>query len=638
MASETIDTAVSLGAHGVTTADALDRSTSTLRERVADLLIRAVWFGLLTGFAEVSLVAAQKFLLRRFEPQALRSFVFLLQGFNPHVVWMTPVADLLLFSLVGLVLMIGALVWPKLIAPRIATTVFAFLAFSSLLLMVRPIGRYAAFLVAAGLGVQSARLLVRWNVFRSPFLWRTTKWMLALVAALLIGVFGWQGLAERRALAKLPPAAPNAPNVLLITLDTVRARSLSLYGYNRPTTPQLERISKNGVRFDRALVTAPWTLPSHASMFTGRLPHETSADWFKPLDATHPTLAEVLGRHGYATAGFVANLDYCNSATGLSRGFVHYEEYPISLGQIALSSTLGEWILDACIRPLTGYQDLLNRKLAAELNRDFLTWISRNDQRPFFAFLNYFDAHEPFLPPSPFATTFGPNGRPKKNLIMAPEQNRNWTEKEIQLERDAYDGSIAYLDQELGLLFDELQRRGKLANTLVIITSDHGEEFSEHQIMGHGYDVYLPTLHVPLLIQLPSRVPAGAKVSDVVSLRDLPATIMDLLKLDDKTSFPGNSLARYWDGSRNAKPGADDALLSELDFAPNLPASYPLSRGNMKSLVFGAYHYIRNGDGSEQLYNLEKDPNETSELSRSESERQVLDRFRVSLKTMVPHE
>ena len=638
MVSETVDTGISLEASNSIIADAVVHSSSTVRERVVQLLLMGVWFGLLTGFAEVSLVAAQKFLLRRFEPQALRSFVFLLQGFNPHVVWMTPVADLLLFSLVGLVLVIGAQAWPKLMSPRIATTVFAFLAFSSLLLMVRPIGRYAAFLVAAGLGVQSARLLVRGNLFRSPFLWRTTKWMLALVTVLVIVVFGWQGLAERRAFAKLPPAAPNAPNVLLITLDTVRARSLSLHGYSRPTTPELERIGKSGVRFDRALVTAPWTLPSHASMFTGRLPHETTVDWFKPLDATHPTLAEVLGRHGYATAGFVANLDYCNSATGLARGFVHYEEYPISLGQIVLSSTLGEWIFDACIRPLTGYQDLLNRKSAAELNRDFLTWISRNDQRPFFAFLNYFDAHEPFLPPRPFASTFGPKGRPQKNLIMAPEMNSVWTEQEIQLERDAYDGSIAYLDQQLGLLFDELQRRGKLENTLVIITSDHGEEFNEHRIMGHGYDLYLPTLHVPLLIQFPLRAPAGAKVSDVVSLRDLPATVMDLLKLNDKPSFPGDSLARYWDGSRKAKSGADDALLSELDFAPNLPASYPLSRGDMKSLVAGAYHYIRNGDGSEELYNLEKDPNERTELSRSESEREVLDRFRVSLKTMLPHE
>ena len=634
MVSETIDTGVSPGASGASTSE-LDRAASTARERVTELLIRAVWFGLLTGFAEASLIAMQKFVLHRFEPRALRSFVFLLQGFNPHVIWMAPVADLVLFMLAGLLLLVGALVWPKLISRRIATTVFAFLFFSSLLLMVRPIGRYAAFLLAAGLGVQGARLICRWNLLRLPFLWRTTKWMMVIVVALVMGVFGWQRLAERRALAKLPPAAPNAPNVLLITLDTVRARSLSLYGYNRRTAPQSERISKNGVRFDKALVTAPWTLPSHASMFTGRMPHETSVDWFKPLDATHPTLAEVLSRHGYATAGFVANLDYCNSATGLSRGFAHYEEYPISVGQIVLSSTLSEWLFDSCVRPLIDYQDLLNRKSAADLNHDFLSWLSRNDQRPFFAFVNYFDAHEPFLPPASFATTFGPKGRPKKNPIMSPETN--WTPQEIQLERDAYDGSIAYLDQQLGALYDELQRRGKLENTLIIITSDHGEEFSEHGIMGHGYDVYMNALQVPLLMLLPSRVPANVSVKQAASLADLPATVMDLLKVKDGFHFSGDSLARYWDGTPTTSAGGPNALLSELDFAPNLPASYPLSRGNMKSLVAGPYHYIRNGDGSEELYDLEHDPDETKELSRSEENREILDRFRQSLKRTFQH-
>jgi arylsulfatase A-like enzyme len=623
MASETIDGAVSFAAREVVRADELNSSKNAL--------IMAAWFGLLTGFAEASLVAAQKFVLLRFEPQALRPFIFMFQEFNPHRVWMAPVANLVLFSMVGLLLIVGALVWPRLISLRIATAVFASLAFFSLLLMVRPIARYTAFMVAAGLGIQSARLLLRWRVVSSPSLWRATTWMLGLVIALAIGVFGWQEWTERIELAELPPPAPNAPNVVLITLDTVRARSLSLQGYSRPTSPQLERISKRGVRFDLALVTAPWTLPSHASMFTGRLPHETSAGWSTPLDESYPTLAEVLSKHGYATAGFVANLGYCNSATGLARGFAHYSQYPISVGQIIRSSTLGEWIFNSCVRPLTNDRDLLNRKSAAKINRDFLTWIARNDQRPFFAFLNYFDAHEPFLPPEPFARTFGPKGRPETNANMVPEANSIWTEQEIQLERDAYDGAIAYLDHQIGLLFDELQRRGKLANTLVIITSDHGEGLNEHGVMGHGYSLYMPTLHVPLLILMPSRVPAGRTIHEVVSLRDLPATVMDLLKLKDEVRFPGTSLARYWNES--PEPGADstDSILSELDLAPNLPASYPLAKGNMKSLTEGPYHYIRNGDGSEELYNFAKDPDETNDLSHSEKETQVLERFKARL-------
>ena len=170
---------------------------------------------------------------------------------------------------------------------------------------------------------------------------------------------------------------------------------------------------------------------------------------------------------------------------------------------------------------------------------------------------------------------------------------------------------------------------------MIIITSDEvSKEFGEHGIMGHGFNLYMTTLHVPLLILFPSRVPAGANVPETVSLSDLPSTVMDLLKLKDAVRFPGNSLARYWDGTRDAKSGTAEPLLSELDFAPNLPASYPISKGDMKSLVTGVFHYIKNGDGSEELYNFENDPYETNNLSRSDKERHVLDRFRASLKSM----
>ena len=122
-----------------------------------------------------------------------------------------------------------------------------------------------------------------------------------------------------------PPAG--SPNVLLIVLDTVRADHLSLYGYQRPTTPTLERLAKHGVRFDAARATAPWTLMSHASFFTGRWPHELDVEWLTPLRKNYPMLAEYLGAHGYATAGFVSNVQYCSYDTGLDRGFTYYEDY-----------------------------------------------------------------------------------------------------------------------------------------------------------------------------------------------------------------------------------------------------------------------------------------------------------------------
>ena len=150
--------------------------------------------------------------------------------------------------------------------------------------------------------------------------------MLGLVLILAGWVVGGEWLAERREASRpLPPGDP--PNVLLITLDTVRADHLSLYGYGRPTSPVLERLARLGIRFDEARAPAPWTLPSHASMFTGRWHHELSVDWMTPLDKKYPTLAEYLGSRGYATAGFVANLFACSYDSGLSRGFTHYEDY-----------------------------------------------------------------------------------------------------------------------------------------------------------------------------------------------------------------------------------------------------------------------------------------------------------------------
>ena len=135
--------------------------------------------------------------------------------------------------------------------------------------------------------------------------------------------------------------APSAANVILIVLDTVRAESLSLYGYHRDTTPNLTRLAARGVRFDRAFATAPWTAPSHASMFTGRWCHELSVGWNRPLDGTSPTLAEFLGARGYATAGFVANTTYCSYETGLDRGFAHYEDYDVTLHAVLLCSCAG---------------------------------------------------------------------------------------------------------------------------------------------------------------------------------------------------------------------------------------------------------------------------------------------------------
>src|SRR5262249_26112196 len=179
----------------------------------------------------------------------------------------------------------------------------------------------------------------------------------------------WPRLTEARAKAKLAPVSDNAPNVLLIVLDTVRAANLSLYGYPRPTTPQLELFAENGVSFERALSPAPCTLAPHATMFTGRFPHELSVDWVPPLDASYTTLAEYLSDRGYLTAGFVSNTRYCSYEHGLDRGFVHYEDYPVSPEQIVVSSSLVRYLSTMPpLRETTANPELPPRKSPAETN------------------------------------------------------------------------------------------------------------------------------------------------------------------------------------------------------------------------------------------------------------------------------
>src|SRR5215831_8612670 len=482
-------------------------------ERLTELVYIVIWFALVTSIGEFSLLVIKKYFFHRE------------LGLGLHVLWMAPLAEVCFFGICGLILFAVRCYWPRLLSVRRMVCLLAFPGFFGLLGMYPKLQAYAVLLLAAGLAMQTARLITGHARAFLTLVYCTIGWLAALIGGLAVSVLLWQILSEQRAFATLPPAPPGAPNVLLITLDTVRAQSLSLYGYARPTTPQLERWAKTGVRFERAFATAPWTLPSHASIFTGRFPHETQANWLAPLDGTYPTLAEVLRQRGYVTAGFVANMTYCGEHSGLSRGFSHYEAAVVAPTEFVLSSALVRMVVNAhWLRRLIHSHQIFGRKDAAEVNSAFLRWLPRQGQRPFFVFLNYFDAHEPYLPPPPFAAPSASRGwwedvshtKDRSDYLdlwkMSPQQT--------QALREAYEGAIAYLDQQLGRLFDELHHRGVLDNTLVIVTSDHGEQFGEHRLYGHGNSLYSQALHVPLVLFLPRRVPAGLSIPEPVSLRD----------------------------------------------------------------------------------------------------------------------
>ena len=392
--------------------------------------------------------------------------------------------------------------------------------------------------------------------------------LVGLVFVLAGFVFGGDWLKRHRESGRPSPSAA-APNVLLIVLDTVRADHLSLYGYDRPTTPALERWARRGILFSEARATAPWTLASHASLFTGRWPHELGVRWMTPLGTTVPTLAEHFGSRGYATAGFVANLIYCSYDTGLDRGFTHYEDYVLERLMALRTASL----IDQAVTELSALSGLVDagpfrslraaigrsffpreqRKDAGAINRAFVGWLSQRPEpaRPFFAFLNYMDAHSPYVLPPGAAHRFGlkPESRDDFQLL-----NRHWDSidklrlapRYRALRADSYDNCIAHLDEGLGKLLDELAGRGVLDRTLVIVTSDHGEGLGEHGLFDHGESLYRTEIRVPLLIVPPAAPRTRGVVSQAVSLRDLPATIVELAGQGTGSPFPGRSLSRLW--------------------------------------------------------------------------------------------
>jgi arylsulfatase A-like enzyme len=530
-----------------------------------------------------------------------------------HVVWTAPAANLALAALVAIGVLILAAALRRRDAWWIVLWILGWLAGFGALYNFPQIHRVAAILLAAGI----ATLVTRWGRRREQGFRRTLRLaapVLALATLVLAGVLtGRERRRERDAIARLPAAREGAPNVLLLVLDTVRAMSLSLYGYHRETTPNLTRWGARGVAFTNAYSTAPWTLPSHASLLTGRWMHELSADWLVPLDATFPTLGEALARAGYRTAGFVANTDYCSAEVGLDRGFAHYEDYTLTIGQILRSAALWRGIARIeLIRKVVGTHDALGRKTAPAIGAAFLRWRDRDHRRPYFAMLNYYDAHRPYLPPEPWPRRFTSPGVPLNPRLRKENGSEpNPAPARIQGAIDAYDNAIAYLDHQLGRLLDTLDARGELANTVVIVTSDHGEEFYEHGVWDHGNSLSGPSVRVPLLVVAPGRAPAGNRVATAVSNRDVPATVMDLLGLTD--SFPGRSLGVHW----REKPEAigADPVFSGVRQVPRQPISYPVTRGNMGSVVLDSLRYVRHfGDHREELFDPRTDPLERRDL------------------------
>ncbi len=570
--------------------------------RLFDVLSLALCAATLAALARVAAVFVRGRLLHQFT------------WVSSDLPWMTLVGNTIIFLGIALVWLVAGRWWAPARRLTTITGVLGLLLALSITLLVTEIWQYASLALSLGVAYQ----LVRRARHAPQVLVRRARQ--ATVLALVP-----MSLAVARAVRSrgdVPPPATTGtsdtvPNVLLIILDTVRASSTSLFGYALRTTPVLDSIARESVVFDRAVATASWTLPSHCSLFTGRDAQLTSCRWMAPLDTTGTTLAEILRSRGVRTGGFVANHFYTTRETGLARGFDRWMDFQRTWKEIFCSTVLAQTGIvrsalwgDSPRQRLSGLLRLRlrgdpkpehDRKDAATVNRDFLAWVDEDRSRPFFGFLNYFDAHDPYRAPPPFDRAF-------------PEAAHN---------RNAYDGGIAYMDHQIGALLEALKNRGVLDRTIVVIASDHGELFGEHDLYGHGNSLYWPLLHVPLMIRYPSHVPAGHRVPASVSLRDVPSTVLDLAGVADPR-MPGRSLVPTWQDSSQAVVSAAVAFVEK---GTNWWGKEPARFDSLSSITVGSLQLVASAAGREELFDLTADP--LGERDQSQSDTLVAPRTRL---------
>jgi len=466
---------------------------------------------------------------------------------------------------------------------------------------------------------------------------------LALGASLLAGVAapGIERAPDRPGPRATEAAAPNRPNVLLITLDTLRADHVSAYGYRRETTPHLDALAAEGILYRHALSPSSWTLPGHASLFTGLLPTEHGAHHHPadgpvtgvrpapPLAGAHQTLAEVLHAAGYRTGAVVANIGYLNRSFAIDQGFEHYDNRPRrEIGYVPLA---GE-ALRRCL-PVAHDRLIMPYRQAGAVVDSAESWLDRGlDQgpdrgldrkrhdrpgEPFFLFLNFMDAHDPYAPPAPFGDRF-PGASPflsePTDAVLSGE--RDPTPAERRHFAALYDGEIAYADQEIGRLFEHLRSLGVYDRTLIVVTADHGEFFGEHRLWHHNVGPYEPVHRIPLIVK-PARAPdAPAAPGGRTEERWTELTgVFRLILGDVGLPLPPEAAA-------SVTAGPDAPLVAEqyrneyfvLRYGARFDRDY-------HALYEPPWKLVLDSRGDVTLFDLDRDPGEEHDLAAREPER-----------------
>lgn len=447
--------------------------------------------------------------------------------------------------------------------------------------------------------------------------------LLLIAAAIAAGVFlGIAQYQNQRASKNQRTGLCSGCNVILISVDTLGAKHLGLYGYGKPTSPFLDKLAKErGIVFENAISHSSWTLPSHAAMLTGRYPAEINV--WKAIDALPPdakTIAESLKENGYYTQAFSYGL-FVQPEWGFDQGF-------------------------------DGFSGAISTEEWDDIPRIFdeaLLWLRQNQKQPFFLFLRPWQVHDPYTPSEKAIAAIGEKRAEViriRDIVAVNRKEGGATRGDIELFRTAYDAEIRELDDGIRDFFEGLNSLGLLENTVVIVTGDHGEEFGEHGTVGAHVGLYNEVIHVPLIFIIPSVRPA--RVAAIAELRAIPPTLLDILGLRKDTAFPAESL---FSRSSTEKNIALSSSALDREYFLGVAEKAYAAFGQIGKSIFpkprqkewdepyassvrnAKWHLIKNESGEFELYNLEEDPNELNNLfpswaaMNSEDRREVLQLF-----------
>jgi arylsulfatase A-like enzyme len=332
----------------------------------------------------------------------------------------------------------------------------------------------------------------------------------------------------------------------------------------------------------------------------------------------------VLADHGYRTGAISANTLVFSRSQGFAQGFDHFSDSFFSATDAAARTFFGGQFKKRVLTPL-GWTDHAGRRRAENVTVSALEWVAADQSRPFFLVLNYFDMHDPYMPPAPwrgrFSTVEYPGGR-LNGRLGRPGELIALTPQEIREEIDAYDGAIAYADHWFGNLLQGLTRLGMLDDTIIVATSDHGESFGEQGLFGHGTSLRVEQIHVPLILRYPPGIRANAQVNVPVGHVSLPNTLLELAGIPTRLPSVEPSLSAFFRGGSTTDWPAPVAELAFTPWQADVPKC-----GAARSILDGRYHVIDYDRCDTELFDVATDPGERTNLAADSLYRPVVERL-----------